>query len=177
MLEIITNFWVIQFIGIIALVFVIFAWSAKTREKIIKSQSINLILFTFHYILLGAHIAALMCVIVLFRNFVFVKKGTKKWASHPTWFYFFCLISAFGLILSWKGLITILPVLAVILGTYGMYKEKPSDMRFYNLINCLMWIPYTIVVSSYSGLMSQIVGIIGISIGMYKHDRKEIMPE
>lgn len=174
---ILTNFWVIQSIGAVALVFVVFAWSQKTREKMIKSQSINLILFTIHYLLLGAYTGAIMCVIVLFRNFVFLRKGIKKWASHKIWLYFFYLISTIGLIFSWKGLITILPVVAVILGTYGMYKEKPSEMRFYNLINCLIWIPYTIVVYSYSGFLSQIVGISGILIGMYRHDRKEIIQE
>ena len=109
-----------------------------------------------------------------YLNFVFIKKGEKKWASYSIWFYLFSLLSVVALTISWKGSITILPVVAVILGTYGMYKEKPADMRFYNLINCLIWIPYTVVISSYPGLLSQIIGTIGILMGMYRHDRKKL---
>ena len=174
MVRLLTNFWFIQSIGIVALVFVVLAWNAKTRKKILRLQSVNLAFFIIHYILLGAYTGALMCVIVLVRNFVFIKKGEKKWASYSIWFYLFSLLSVVALTISWKGSITILPVVAVILGTYGMYKEKPADMRFYNLINCLIWIPYTIVVFSYPGLLSQIIGTIGILMGMYRHDRKKL---
>lgn len=170
--SLIYNFWFIQFLGAIALIFVFLSWNAKHRERILNLQSINLVFFAFHYLLLGAYTGALMCVVVLARNFVFVRKGKKKWASNFFWLYIFCLLSIIVLIISWKGWISTLPVIAVIIGMYGMFREKPQEIRFYNLINSLIWIPYTIFVHSYSGLLSQIVGIAGVLTGMYRHDRK-----
>lgn len=172
MLSVLYNFWFIQFIGLIALVFVFLSWNAKTRKDIFKLQSINLVFFIIHYMLLGAHTGALMCIVVLTRNFVFVRKGTKRWASHVIWFYIFCLLSIAVLLISWRGWISVLPATAVIIGMYGMFKDKPKEMRFYNLLNSLIWVPYTIVVHSYSGLLSQIIGITGVLVGMYRHDRK-----
>lgn len=76
------NFFVIQAIGALALVFVFLAWNAKTRRNIFFLQSINLVLFVVHYALLPAYAGAAMCVVTLGRNFVFGKKEEEKWASH-----------------------------------------------------------------------------------------------
>jgi hypothetical protein len=114
-----------------------------------------------------------MSVVTLGRNFVFVQKDEKKWASHPIWFYFFTLVSIGVLIVFWKGIITVLPVLGVIVGTYAISRDKPAEMRLYMLMACIIWIPYTVVVHSYSGFLGQIVGILGIGMGMYRHDREK----
>ena len=135
-----------------------------------------MVLFTIHYFLLAAYAGAAMCVVTLGRNFVFIRKNEKKWASHEAWFYVFTLISAGVLVVFWKGSITILPVVGVIVGMHAISKDRPADIRFYMLIACLIWVPYTLVVHSYSGLLSQLVGIVGILMGIYRHDRKEAVP-
>lgn len=170
------DFWLIQAIGAIGLVFVIFAWNAKNRVSILSLQSLSTVLFFVHYVLLSAFAGAAMCLVVLGRNFVFAQKD-KKWANHPAWFYVFALISVAALIPFWEGWISILPVVAVIIGVHAMSKDRPADMRLYMLAACLLWVPYTIVVGSYSGLLNQIVGIVGILMGMYRHDRKPVIPE
>lgn len=167
------NFWLIQAIGAVALVFVFLAWNAKTRKNILLLQSVNLVLFVIHYFLLSAFAGAAMCLVVLGRNIVLFKKNEKAWASHWSWFYIFTLIALGVLAVSWNGWITILPVAAVILSMYAMWKDNPVDIRFYMLLVCLIWVPYTIVVQSYSGLLSQVVGIAGILVGMYRHDREK----
>lgn len=169
------NFWLVQAIGAVALVFVFLSWNAKERKNIIALQSINLAFFIVHYLLLSAFVGAAMCVIVLGRNIVLLKKDTKRWASHPAWFYVFSLTAVSVLAFSWNGWISVLPVIGVITGMYGMWHDRPSDMRFYMLIASVIWIPYTIAVYSYSGLLSQIVGTMAILIGMYRHDRKGIL--
>lgn len=175
-MEILKNFWFIQGIGAIALIFVILAWNAKTRRNMLLLQSTNLVFFIIHYSLLGALAGGAMCVVTLARNFVFVQNH-KKWAAHWAWFYFFVLLSIGVLIVFWKGWITILPVTGVILGIYAVSQKNPADIRFYMFITCLIWMPYNIVVQSYSGLMSQIIGIIAILMGIYRHDRKPAVIE
>ncbi len=167
------NFWFIQIIGAVALVFVVLAWNAKNRKNIFFLQSVNLVLFVVHYILLAAYAGAAMCLVVLVRNLVFFQKGEKKWASHSVWLYLFSLISVSVLAVTWNGYITMLPVIAVIVSMFAMWKDRPADMRFFMLISCLIWVPYTLVVHSYSGLLSQVIGIFGILMGMYRHDKKK----
>lgn len=164
------DFWFIQTIGAIALVFVIFSWNAKRRRNIFLLQTINLILFTVHYLFLSAYAGAGMCLVVIARNLVFMQKGEQEWASHWAWFYFFTLMAIGVLVVSWNGLTTTLPVIAVVMSMYAMWKDQPSQMRFFMLLSCLIWIPYTIIVQSYPGLLSQVVGIVAILTGMYRLD-------
>ena len=174
MLTLLHNFWFIQAIGGVALVFVILAWNARERKNIFLLQSINLVLFAIHYWLLSAEAGAAMCLVVLARNVVFSQKGEKKWASSPLWLYAFIIISVGVLGIFWEGWTTILPVVAVIISMYAMWKDNPADMRWYMLISCLVWIPYnTIAVPSLSGLFSQLIGIAGLLLGMYRLDRKK----
>src|SRR3989338_3481500 len=97
------DFWLIQAIGAVALVFVFLAWNARTRKNILLLQSINLVLFILHYALLAAFAGAAMCLVVLGRNLVLFKKNEKKWAGHWGWFYFFTVISVGVLAVSWNG--------------------------------------------------------------------------
>ncbi|MFA5954138.1 MAG: YgjV family protein [Patescibacteria group bacterium] len=166
------DFWFIQSIGLVALLFGILTWNAKTRNNIFLLQSVGLLFFTIHYLLLAAYAGAVMCVVTLGRNLIFVNKTKKKWADHRIWFYLVVFVSVFVLFIFWQGWITILPVVGVVVGTSAMSQNRPADIRFYMLITCIIWIPYTLFVHSYSGLLSQIVGILGILIGMYRLDRK-----
>ena len=172
---ILTNFWIVQSIGGVGLIFTILTWNAKHRKKMLFLQGVSSTLFIAHYFLLGALSGALMCVIALARNIVFIRKGEKAWASHPSWFYIFSVISAGVLVFFWHGFITILPVVGTIVGTYGISRDRTADIRFYILIACIIWIPYTLVVHSYSGLLSQLVGSVAVLMGMYRHDRKIII--
>lgn len=176
MFSFLENFWFIQIIGAIALVFIALAWNAKTRKNILLIQSVSMMFFVAHYTLLSAYAGAAMCAVVLGRNFVLLQEDEKNWASHWTWFYFFIFISMGVLAFFWNGWISALPVMGAIVGIYGMWKENPADIRLYMLVASSIWIPYTIAVHSYSGLLSQIVGIAGILVGMYRHDRKEVLP-
>jgi len=170
--ELLQNFWVIQAIGAIALVFIFLSWNAKERKNIFFLQSINLVFFTIHYLLLAAYAGAAMCVVVLARNFVFSRKGEEKWASHPAWLYGFIALAIGFLLVLWDGWITLFPIVGIIFGTYAMWNVRPADIRFFMLISALVWIPYVIFVGSYPGLLNQIVATVGILAGMYRHDRK-----
>lgn len=174
MMEFITNFWVIQAIGIIGLVFIVFAWNSRTRLKIIKHQSIGVSIFIIHYFLLGAYSGAMMSSVTLVRNLVFFQKGKRKWANSPIWIFVFILICVVSISFVWNRWISILPMIGVILGIFSISSENPARMRLLMLFASLVWIPYSIVVHSYSGLLNQIVGATAILVGMYRHDRKNL---
>ncbi|MES2315681.1 MAG: YgjV family protein [Patescibacteria group bacterium] len=173
------NFWFVQSIGILAIVFSIWSWNSNIRKKILELQAVNALLLTIHYYLLGAMAGALMSAIILVRNVVYEKKTNHPWAAHKVWYYVFIFLSLAGTFYSWKGIVTLLPAIAVIIANEGLYRDKPDQIRVFILIACFLWIPYTIVVHSYSGLASNIIAALGIMIGIYRLDRKnkaEIKP-
>lgn len=173
MYNLIHNFWFIQSVGAIALIFVIFAWNARTRKNILYLQSVNIALFIFQYLLLGAYIGAVIQVIIFTRNLVFAKRGEKKWADNPLWPFLFMALSIISLIIFWQGWISLLPVIGVIVGTYGISKSQPKTMRRYILSTSLVWIPYDLLIHSYSGFANDIISYIAVLIGMYRLDREK----
>ena len=173
MFEFLHNFWFIQSIGVVALVFVILAWNAKERKNLLYLQAVNVTLMAFQYVLLGAFTGAVVQCITISRNLVFSQKGKRAWASHTVWLYVFIALAVGVLAFFWQGWISLLPVTGIIIGTYGMFKDEPKKMRIFILITGLVWIPYNILVHSYSGLVSDIVSYTALLVGMYRLDRKQ----
>lgn len=167
------NFWLIQLIGAVALLFIVLAWNAKTRKRILDLQGLGGAVFVIHFLLLGAQVGALMNAVTFLRNLVFAQKGVKKWANSGVWLYVFIILSGGALLFFWQGWPSILPVVGVIIGTYGMSRDNPKDIRFFILLASLAWVPYAIIVHSYSGLITQVISIAGLLIGMFRLDRKK----
>lgn len=172
-----SKFWIAQIIGVIALLLTIYTWNRKNRSEILITQCVSSIVYIIHYVLLSAFTGAIMNALVIGRNLTFDLKHKKQWAKHPGLLFGFILILCAGGALSWQGPISIMGTLGTIVGTYGMWQNDPWKMRFYIFIACAIWIPYTIVVHSYSGLISQLVAMFAILIAKYRHGREEIIAE
>ena len=164
-------FWIAQGIGLIALGFSILAYQAKTREEILGRQMVGSFVYMLHFALLLAWTGVAMNAIVAARNWVFMKNDSEKWAKHIFWMHAFMFASLCALYFTWEGYISLLPGIAMLLGVYARWKGEPSSIRIYSLIGTLMWIPYTVAVSSYSGTLANVVISGAILYGILKHDR------
>lgn len=173
MTSVIHNFWFIQFIGAIGIVYIVLAWNAKTRIKILRTQNIGALFFVIHFFLLGATMGALMNIVTFVRNSVFAVRDERSWAKSPLWVYFFMILGATLLAIFWQGWPSILPVLGIIFGTYALSRDNPKQIRLLLLLTSAVWIPYMIVVHSYSGLISQIITTAGLLVGVYRLDMKK----
>ncbi len=96
---------------------------------------------------------------VIARNLIFNQKHKKKWAKHPALLVLFMIALGLGGVFSWQGWVSLFSVAGTMVGTYGMWKSDPWKMRLYIFIACMIWIPYTLVVHSYTGLISQLVAM------------------
>lgn len=166
-----TLFWFAQAIGVVALGFSVMSYQAQTREKILHTQFLGSLVYILHFGLLSAWTGLVMNAIVAVRNWVFIRKDSEKWASHPAWLYGFMAASLGSLFFVWEGYISLLPALSMVLGVYARWQAKPSHIRIATLIGVLMWIPYTVVVESYAGTAAQFVVLGAVIYGMLKHDR------
>lgn len=158
-------------IGFVAFLFLLFSSQSKTREKILFNQLISSLIFIIHFGLLSAWTGVVMNLLIVFRNYIFIKKPKYAWAQHIGWLFLFIFLTLTLTALSWEGYISILPAFAVAAGTYGRWLSRPFTIRFISLFfGVLLWLPYTILVGSYSGTAAQIAIGIAIVYGMFKHD-------
>lgn len=169
-------FWVAQGIGVLALLLVIYSYQGKNRIIILDRQLWSSVLFIFHFVLLSAWTGVAMNAIVVARNWIFAKKDTEKWATSVWWVVLFIALSVGALFFTWEGLVSLLPMSAVIVGIYARWQEKPSQIRFLGLVGTFLWLPYTLIVHSYAGTLTQLVLMVGIIYGMVVHDRKRALP-
>lgn len=167
-------FWLAQIIGLVALLLGAVSWNLPSKKKILYFQGLASATYFLHYLLLGGTAGALMNLVTFFRSIVFSKKEHSSWAKSDLWIYFFMALSVTLVGLFWRGWADILPVCGVILGTWALSRQNPREIRIYMLLTIAFWTPYVIIIQSYSGLLSQVVGVVSIVLGMIRLDSKKL---
>ncbi len=166
-----TLFWVAQGVGLVALIFSVFSYQSKTRDKLLGRQMAGAFIYMLHFALLSAWTGFAMNALVALRNWIFGKKNTHSWAGSPAWMFLFMVLAVASLFFTWEGYISLLPVIAMILGVYARWQEQVSQIRIFTLIGCILWIPYNVTVQSYTGVVIDLIVIGSVVYGMWKHDR------
>jgi len=169
-----------EVIGFVGFMLLMISNQAKERTQILQYSTFAAFAFIAHFSLLMAWTGATMHLIVILRNYIFSRKEKSEWAKNGNLLYFFILISIAVMIVTWDGYISILPAAGAIVFTTGMWLSKPLHMRFMILISVLLlWLPYTLIVGSNAGSLTQL-GIAAAALyGMHRHDnlKKEMLPK
>ena len=111
----------IQLIGIMGMVALISSFQFKRRRHIIALQLIGSSLFALHFLFLGALTAVAMNVIAVIRNALFARYHDKK---RPQWPLISVIVACcIAPIITWDGWISLLPMLALIAGTIGLWQR------------------------------------------------------
>lgn len=165
----------IQLIGFAAMFFIVLGFQKDNRKFILMSFLVASFLFFFHFILLGALTAALMNLIGGIRVIVFNLKEKHKWAQHNFWLYLFIAIFWIAGLLSWNGIISFFPVIAMTIESIALWNENTQYLRLLLMTIRPFWITYGISVGSIAGLSTETFILISLSIGIYRFDRKKII--
>ena len=162
----------IRALGITALVLGIIPFQFKKHKQIVLCKMVSEFLFACQYFLLGAHSGAWMDLVSGLRNFLFFKLVQKKKSTLPVILAFSALIITLG-VLSWDGVITLLPLAAKLLTTvsYGMKNERL--LRIITLPSCLFWIVYNVLVGGWEAMITDLLSLGSILIAIWKFDLKK----
>lgn len=161
---------IIQGVGYLALICVILSFQKNSRVKILLIMLAGLVLFVFHYALLGAWVGSLMNLIEAAMVFVAYKRETDHWAQKLYWLYVFIALSIVAGALTAKSLVDILPVVAQIFGTVAVWQKSPKAIRFIMLVPRPLWFIYNFTVGSYAGMTAEIFIFLSIIIGIVRFD-------
>ena len=131
-------------------------------------QTISFFFKSVHYYLLGGFSGFLTSIISMVRNLIFYKvKSNKIWTS------LFILIYIIIGIITYSTLGSLLPVLATIIYTLIINKNKASYLRWGMLITSVVWLAYNVYILSYSGIITQVVVLISNVSAIIKLDKRE----
>ncbi|MBQ8640696.1 MAG: YgjV family protein [Clostridia bacterium] len=168
------SFLIAQGIGIVAILLAFFVYTTKKRVVLISMKFLTDLLWGLHYLLLGAYSGALMNLVNMIREVIFQCKTSKKWAGSPVWAVVFIGMSLFSTTLSWQGPVSILPALGSSIAVIGLWCSDTAHIRAFSFPGVFLWLIYSILIKSYTHMISNLITLVSIGIGICRdiRDRK-----
>lgn len=161
-----------QIIGFIAMAIIVASYQQKSHKNILTFQMISGLLFTVHYLLLGAYTGAVMNLLGAFRSLVYSNRG-KKWSSSIAWPIGFSIAFLISGIMTWDNIFSVFPLIAMLMSSVVLWIEQPKINRMLSLPTSGCWLIYNIKTLSYPGIITEIFVLSSIVIGIIRLDIKK----
>ena len=170
-----------QAVSIAAMACNILSYQQKKQSHLIVCQLLGGALFAISYFLLGATIGGLLNILATTRAVLFLFEK-KTHASHPAWLCAFiaCYVTFYVLTFTVFGAepspirfaIELLPVIGMTAISVAFMLGNSRTTRRLSLISSPAWLIYNIYCTSVGAIICEVISLISIIIGMYRHDRK-----
>lgn len=171
-----------QAFGLAAMVFNVLSYQGKKQSTVIAMQMCGSILFAVNYLMLGATVGGILNMICIVRAVVFLFKDKLR-TDHPLWMVGFILTYIAVYVLSFTVfekevtvfnlIIEVLPVIGMVALTVGYRLKRAADVRKCGLISSPSWLIYNIAAGSWGATICEILALVSIVVGMFRHDKKE----
>lgn len=162
-----------QIVGFVAMGIIVISYQQKTHKNILVFQMVSGLLFTAHYVLIGAYTGAIMNLVGAFRSLVYSNRGSKKWATPLIWPILFSVAFLISGILTWENSFSVFPLIAMITSSVVLWIEKPKVNRMLSLPTSTCWLIYNIKTQSIPGIATEIFVLASIIIGILRLDIKK----
>lgn len=170
-----------QILGLVGMTMNLISFQLKEQKKLIRLQFYSSIVFSFHYLLLGATMGCILNGLGICRAFVFSNKE-KKWAQKKGWLplficaYFIVYILTFTLLgkepTTYNLLLELLPAIGMTATTIGFNLDNATKVRLLSLTNAPTWLVYNVLSGSIGGALTEIFCLISVVVGILRLDIK-----
>ena len=176
-----------QAIGIVGMIITLISYQQKKQMNLIICQMLGGGMFIFNFLLLGIvdgvfYIGTVLNVLGVFRCIVFANKKLFR-SDNPIWLAVFTALyfgayamsfTVFGNEVNVRNLtVELLPVLAMVAGTFAVYMKEARNARQLSLISSPLWLSYDAFAGSLGGIIGESLNLCSIVIGMLRHDIKK----
>ena len=169
-------YWFGQFLGVVAVVLGFLIYQVRTQKKLLLMQTITIIVFIVHYLLIGATSGMALNVVGLIRNLVYARRDRKIFSGKFWPIAFSVLMGIIGL-LSWQSWYSVFVVLGLVINTYCMSFTSPQSVRKSILVTSPLVLIYDLFARSLGGSIFEAVAVISAAIGILRNRTKESHPE
>ena len=149
------------------------SFQLKSNRALFLSQSLGSVMFGLQFLLLGSLSGCFSLLLVIVRNMLLVRYEQCAWVRWKGWIAVFSAFCIAILIFTWNGPISILPYLAVQVGTIMYWTNNARMIRLSNLI-CASpcWLIFDIIVGSIGGILNETILIVSILVSIYRYGWK-----
>ena len=163
-------FIVAQIFGALALTILIISLQKNSKTKLLLHQSISSLLYALQYLFLNAYTGCFINLICMIWNMIFNRYPKKRPPVY--WLIITVGIMILASSLSYTGLISILPMIAVVIYSIALWNGNLTIIRITEIISCSLYIIYNINVLAITGLIATIIELLGALFAIFKFDIK-----
>lgn len=142
----------------------------KTKRRMLFCLLFDSIFCILQYILLGAFAGACTNIISLIRVIIFTKKEDNKFLNKNYILYTIILLYAIMGIITYDGIISILPSIATIIYTIVLWQDDSTKIRFGSVVMFSMWFIYNLAVGAYISSIVEVISLISAIMSIIKID-------
>lgn len=157
-----------QIFAFLAFIISLLAFHKKTKKKILLYMILSSIFNFFHYLFLLEYSACITKILAIIRDTYIVKKDKQNQKSN-IFLYIFIILYIVSAIITFKGIYSILPLLAALIYLIVIYNGDELQIKRISYITYFIWLSYNICVFSVVGIISNIVSIISSYIAYYNY--------
>ena len=157
-----------QLIGFIAFFISLVTYHQKSKVKILSNALLVNCLKIVHYLLLGAYSACVIKVVAIIRDFFVILKEKYNFLRSKFFFWFFLLLYLVIAIVTYDGVFSLFPVIAAFTYILVIWNGDVDKIRKIAFLGYCLWLCYNIFVFSISGVLSDIISILSVSVAIYR---------
>lgn len=146
-----------------AMFIIFYAFTIKDDVKLIKVLTFSNIFWIIHFFLLWNIWALIATVVAMIRLFLSLKYKRNMLAL-----LFVAFLSVFLGYFSYEGGISLIPILATILASYGFFYLERIPLRILLLVVSAMWLYYHLHTGSISWLINEVVVQATLCLTIYR---------
>ena len=166
---------IIQAIGFAGLAMYVISFQLRSNRALYLTQSLGSVMFGVQFLLLGSLTGCLSLMLVIVRNLLLMRYQEWAWVRWKGWVAIFSAFCIAILIFTWNGPLSILPYIAVQVGTIMYWTNNARNLRLANLF-CASpcWLIFDIIVGSIGGILNETILIVSILVSIYRYGWKNL---
>ena len=158
-----------QIIGFGGIACMCLSYQFKKSRTLFMIQLIASLLFSIHFLLLGAYTGMILNGIEILREYLLLQDD-KPWANRKWVIWGMAAVMALAGILTWEGWYSIFSVIGSTAGTFFLWTRDPKKLRLGSLfVVSPGWMTYNICVLSIAGIVTEALSMGSILISFIRY--------
>lgn len=160
-----------QALGVLALLLGFLSFQCKDQRRLLVVQTVMCLVFSSHYLLLGAMTGMATNGICVLRNGVYRLRFDKKrsWLLSCAFALILCVIS----VVTWDGWFSVFMLMCMTTCCFTMNIRSANAVRYWSFFTCPLAFTYDIFVRSYSGMLFESVMVCSAIIGILRSRKSQ----
>ena len=168
-----TTFIISQLIGFVAAALLLLSFQQRTHKRIVVIQACSGFLFAVQYLMLGAYEGMIGNVVGFTRSIAYSFRGNSKAVDHIACPVVFAILAGIGGIATYTSPASLLPMAAMIITSFVNWSPNTQQLRALNMPTSAMWLIYNVICSSYSGIVTEVLNLLSITVGLIRFRKKD----